>query len=75
MADDLERLAQAEWPVNAVVQVVQVTVAGDRAEVALLVDDYEYWMYFKRELHGPWSETISGNAPTDGWDDPSRVEW
>jgi hypothetical protein len=71
----LDRLALGDWPPDADAQVVSVTVAGDRAEVALLVNgDYGYWMYFERDAQG-WCETVSGNGPTDGWDDPTLIEW
>jgi hypothetical protein len=71
----LDRLAVGDWPPDADAQVVSVTVAGARAEVALLVNgDYGYWMYFKRDDQG-WCETVSGNRPTHGWDDPTVIEW
>jgi hypothetical protein len=71
----LERLALDDWPPDANAQVVSVTVAGNRAEVPLLVNgDYGYWMYFLHDDEG-WSKTVSGNGPTDGWDDPSVLEW
>jgi hypothetical protein len=77
-ADDrqrLERLALADWSEAASAEVVSLTVAGDRAEVALLVNgDYEYWMYFQRDSRG-WCETVTGNAPTAGWDDPRSIQW
>jgi hypothetical protein len=77
-ADDrrrLERLALAEWSEAADARVVSVTVAGDRAEVALHVNgDYEYWMYFQRDLEG-WQEAWTGNGPTSGWDDPGEIDW
>jgi hypothetical protein len=71
----LDRLALGDWPPGADAQVVSVTVAGGRAEVALLVNgDYGYWMYFQREDQA-WCETASGNGPTNGWDDPTLIEW
>ena len=71
----LERLALAEWLERAAARVVSVTVVGDRAEVTLFVaNDYEYWVYFQREHQG-WHETVSGNAPTTGWDDPKATQW
>ncbi len=71
----LEWLALADWSESADARVVSVTVVGDRAEVALFVaDDYEYWVYFQREPQG-WYETVSGNAPTSGWDDPRAIHW
>jgi hypothetical protein len=77
-ADDqrtLERLALATWSENADARVVAVTVVGDRAEVALLVaDDYEYWVYFQRQAQS-WHETVSGNGPTTGWENPSVMPW
>ena len=55
MTEQLERLALGGWGDAAEAQVVSVTVAGNRAEVALRVDAYEYWMYFKRGVDGSWS--------------------
>lgn len=75
MTEQLERLALGGWGDAAEAQVVSVTVAGNRAEVALRVDAYEYWMYFKRGVDGSWSEVASSNAATDGWDDVSLFEW
>ncbi|SNR96301.1 hypothetical protein SAMN06893096_10186 [Geodermatophilus pulveris] len=52
-----------------------MTVASDRAEVALSVNgDYGYWAYYRRDDHG-WQETVSGSGPTTGWDDPAAIEW
>jgi hypothetical protein len=77
-ADDrqrLERLGLDDWSEAASAQVVSVTVVGDRAEVALLINgDYEYWMYFQRDSPG-WQETVTGNGPTPGWDDPGQIDW
>ena len=71
----LEGLALGDWPPDANAHVVSVTVAGDRAEVALLVNgDHGYWMYFLHDDDG-WRETVSGNGPTSGWDDPTLIEW
>jgi hypothetical protein len=71
----LERLALAEWPEQAGAQVRSVTVAGDRAEVTLtVIGHYDYWMYFQRTRVG-WEETVSGNGPTIGWEDPSAMQW
>jgi hypothetical protein len=71
----LHRLALAEWPEVAAARVVSVTVVGNRAEVALVVNgDYQYWAYFQRDEEG-WLETVRGNGPTFGWEDPSAVEW
>jgi hypothetical protein len=71
----LERLALAEWPKAAGAQVRSVTVAGDRAEVALTVNGhYDYRMYYQRS-GGAWEERLSGNGPTSGWDDPSAIQW
>jgi hypothetical protein len=71
----LERLALGDWSPEAHARVVSVALAGNRAEVALLVNgDYGYWMYFQRDDEG-WCETVSGNGPTIGWDDPTAIEW
>jgi hypothetical protein len=71
----LERLALADWSQAASAKVVSVAVVGARAEMALLVDgDHEYWSYFQRDSHG-WRETVTGNAPTSGWDDPRAIQW
>src|SRR4051794_22555041 len=46
----LERLALAEWSEDADARIVSVTVAGDRAEVALVVNgDHDHWTYFQRD--------------------------
>ena len=71
----LERLALVEWSENANARVVSVTIAGNRAEVALVVNgDYGYWMYFQRDDEG-WCETVSGNGRTVDWHDPSGIQW
>jgi hypothetical protein len=71
----LERLALADWSEPARAEVVSMTVSGDRAEVALLVNgDYQYWIYFQRDSQG-WRETVTGNAPTSGWDEPGAIQW
>lgn len=71
----LERLALDDWSPKADARVVSTTLAGNRAEVALLVNgDYSYCMYFLRDQDG-WHETVSGNGPTIGWDDPTFIQW
>jgi hypothetical protein len=71
----LERLALDAWSVPAAVPVDSVTVTGNRAEVALVVNgDYEYWTYFQRHAQG-WRETVQENAPIDGCDDPLVIRW
>jgi hypothetical protein len=71
----LERLARAQWPEQAGVQVRSVVTAGDRAEVTLTVNGhYDYWVYYQRDGDG-WEERMSGNAPTIGWEEPSAIEW
>jgi hypothetical protein len=71
----LERLALAEWSEAADARVVSVTVVGNRAEVALVVNgDYEYWAYFQCDEQG-WYETVAGVGPTVDWDDPSNIQW
>lgn len=71
----LERLALGDWPPEAGAHVLSVTVVGNRAEVALLVNgDDGRWMYFRRDDEG-WAETISRNGPTSGWDTPTVIEW
>jgi len=52
-----------------------VTLVGDRAEVVLTVNgDYESWTYYRRDSDG-WHETVSGNGPTVGWEDPRALQW
>ena len=75
MTEELRCLALAEWPGEAQARVVSVTDSGNRAEVALLVSGYDYWEYFMRDAAGRWSGTVSGNAPCDGWDDASVIDW
>ncbi len=71
----LQRLALAEWNEKAAAQVISVTVIGNRAEVALVVNgDYEYWSYFQRDEEG-WRETVEGNGPIVGWEHPGDIEW
>ncbi len=71
----LVRLALADWSEAAVAHVVSVSVVGRRAEVAVVVNgDHEHWTYFQRDEEG-WHETVSGNGPTLGWDDPGAVDW
>ena len=71
----LERLALGDWPPDADAHVVSVTISGNRGEVVLLVNgDHGYWVYFLRGDEG-WCETVSGNGPTSGWDDPALIRW
>ena len=71
----LERLALAGWSEAAAARGESVTVASDRAEVALVVNgDYGYWTYFQRDGQC-WYETVTGSAPTTGWDDPGFIVW
>jgi len=70
-----EEAALAGWPDSAKVHVVSVEVRGDRAEVLLDTDpSYPYWVYCAKTRDG-WRETVSGNGPTVGWDDPARIQW
>ncbi len=70
----LERLALAEWPAPAGVQVRSMTVAGDRAEVTLTVNGHhDYWVHYQRDRDG-WEEKVSGNGPTLGWENASAIE-
>ena len=72
----LERLALAGWSPAAGAQIVSVTVVGARAEVVVrLGPGYDDFAYFQRDDAGAWLETVSGNAPTVGWDDPTQIEW
>jgi hypothetical protein len=75
--DSPEAAALANWPAAAEPRVVSVTFAGDRAEVVIEVDpEYRYrdWVYCIRR-DGRWVETVSGNGPTIGWDDPTAIQW
>jgi len=59
----------------AAARVVTVTVAGDRAEVAQVVNGgYEYWAYFVRDEQD-WLEAGNGNGPSIDWAQPSALEW
>ena len=72
----LERLALAEWSPAAAAQIVSVTVVGARAEVVVrLGPGYDDFAYVQRDDAGSWRETVSGNAPTVGWDDPTQIAW
>jgi len=54
---------------------VSVDVRGDRAEVVLDTDpSLPYWVYCVRSEDG-WHETVTGNGPTVGWDDPNEIQW
>jgi hypothetical protein len=53
---------------------VSVSVAGARAEVALLVNgNHGCWTYFLRGDQGR-HETECGNGPTVNWDDPTFIQ-
>jgi len=55
--------------------VVSATVRGDRAEVVMdMTPSYDYWVYCVWR-DGRWSEVVSGNGPTEGWDDPEAIAW
>jgi hypothetical protein len=63
------------WPASSQVRVVSVTVVGDRAEVVLDTEpSYPYWSYAVRAADG-WRESVSGNGPCVGWDDPDKIHW
>ncbi|NEM05173.1 hypothetical protein [Geodermatophilus normandii] len=72
---DLERLALEDWPERAGARVRSVTIAGNRAKVALAVNgNYDYWVYYQRD-GGGWQETASSNGPTTEWEDRSVIAW
>jgi hypothetical protein len=67
----------ATWASTSGVQPVvkEVTVSGPRAEVVLdLGQVFDDWVYCIRREDG-WHVTIDGNAPCDGWDDPTTIVW
>jgi len=67
--------ALAGWSDATQVRVVSVDVRGDRAEVVLDTDpSLPYWVYCVRSEDG-WHETVTGNGPTVGWDDPNEIQW
>lgn len=64
-----EEAALDGWPESARVHVVEVTVAGDWAEVVLDTEpSYPYWVYCARRA-GRWVECGSANGPNVGWED------
>ena len=70
-----EEAALEGWPPAAGARVVSATVRGDRAEVVMdMTPSYDYWVYCVRR-DGRWSEVVSGNGPTEGWDDPEAIAW
>jgi hypothetical protein len=69
--------ALATWPQAAEAQVVSIEVRGDRAELVIKTFPPHpdgYWVYCIRR-HDGWHETVSGNGPIVGWDDPGVIEW
>jgi hypothetical protein len=55
--------------------VVSVDVRGDRAEVVIEVGpSYPDYVYCYR-MAGRWHEAVSGNGPSQGWDDPTYLIW
>jgi hypothetical protein len=70
-----EEAALAGWPDASGVRVVSTSVVENRAEVVLDTDpDYRYWVYCVKR-HGRWHESVSGNAATEGWEDPTILDW
>ena len=73
----LERLALAEWPPPADVQIDSVVIDGGFAAVNLLLNgDYEYCAIFQRDSGGHWWESSSSSGHMDVSDltriDPRR---
>jgi len=72
-----ELAALATLSQAAEAQVVSIEVRGDRAELVIKTIPSHpdgYWVYCIRR-HGRWHETVSGNGPTIGWDEPRVIEW
>ncbi len=72
-----EMAALATWSQAAEAQVVSIEVRGDRAELVIKTFPPHpdgYWVYCIRR-HDGWHETVSGNGPIVGWDDPGVIEW
>ena len=72
-----EEAALATWANSpeAHARIVSVDVRGDRAEVVIDTDpSYPDYVYCQRRVDG-WHEAVSGNGPTDAWDDPSVIAW
>lgn len=63
-----EEAALAGWSESpsAHARVADVKVVGDKADVHLLLDDYEDWVACERAAGG-WREAMSGPAPHDWW--------
>ena len=71
-----EEAALAGWPAASRATVVSSHVKGDSAEVVIDTDPpYRYWVYCVRRHDGRWRETVSGDGPAAGWDDPSALRW
>ena len=76
-----EEAALASWhgtpAANARVRCV--TVRGARAEVLIETDQsdsgYLDYVYCIQGDAGRWREVVSGNGPTDRWDDPDEYAW
>jgi hypothetical protein len=60
-------------------RVRSVTVRGARAEVVIETDqsnsDYLDNAYCVQGHNGRWREVVSGNGPSDRWDDPDEYAW
>ena len=72
-----QEAALAGWAANrsARAHIVSVDVRGDRAEVIVDTEpSYPDWVYCVRRDDG-WHETVSGNGPCIGWDDPDEIVW
>jgi hypothetical protein len=74
-----EEAALAGWSSSpsAHARVVSVQIVGDRAEIVLATDqdqDRLDWVYCSRKSEG-WREVLSGNGPSDGWSDPTALQW
>jgi hypothetical protein len=72
-----EAAALSSWTATpgARASIRSVVIKGNRAEVVLDIGpDRCEWSYSVRDRDG-WHETVSGNGPTVGWDDPAVIDW
>jgi hypothetical protein len=75
-----EEAALAGWTAtpSAGAHVISVEVIDDRAQVVIGTGgdpdgDHDYVYCLRR--NGRWREVISGSGPSEGWSDPTVLEW
>jgi hypothetical protein len=79
--DSPEAAALASWRTtpSARARALSTTIRGRRAEVVVATDqtdaDYVDYVYCVQDDQRQWREVVSGNVPTDRWDDPTYLDW